>query len=97
MLTTCFYDGCICLLVPAVEELLQGLKNPSDFGLRDFCQVENFPKRTRHLALTTCDEDAASDHRLLGLATERIFINGNFEQMFGRIRDILRDTDAVAE
>lgn len=96
-LTTCFYDGCVCLLIPTVEELLQSLEDPSNFRLRDFCQIEDFPKGTRHLALTTSNEDAASDDCFLRLATERILVNSDLEQMFGSVRDILRDTDAVAK
>ena len=74
----------------ALEKLLKQLERTADLLFRHLSQGRYFLERAQVVALPACNKDARRNNGCLGLALESLRLLCDLEQMFRRVRDLMR-------
>lgn len=73
------------------------LKDSANLLLTNASKVEDFPKRSGHVVLSTCDKDAPSNDSFLGFALHELVLVHELEDMLSGIGDIRSHIDSLAK
>ncbi len=78
------------------QELLKSLESSTDIFLRNLRQCIDLAESSGNTTLAAGDEDTAGDDCFLRLALESLCVIDEFEEVLGRVGDLLGNVDGIA-